>query len=177
MKTVRFTEVVKKSGAPEAYTLWTAPKEDAHFQKAVRENRVLSVHQETVGTKADYGEVGEHHDGPTQLLIFPKSLRTFAGRRVVGVKYDLLEESGEPEPAPQAAPAKPKAKARTPKPKRPKAAPKKPAPAKEEPPPPAAKKEPDAKELMRGIKRALRLLDQGRQLPAYRVLEELLEEA
>lgn len=90
MKTVRFTQVVEAAGRPEPYTLWMEPKDDPVFQRALKAHRVLSVHQETVGTKADYGEVG-FNGVKGELLIFPKSLRRFAGRRVVGVKYDLLQ--------------------------------------------------------------------------------------
>ncbi|MEN3942732.1 hypothetical protein WJU23_15640 [Prosthecobacter sp. SYSU 5D2] len=47
--------------------------------------------------------VGLSEEGQRALLIFPKTLRGFAGKRVVGINYDLLhqEEAAEPEaPAP-----------------------------------------------------------------------------
>src|SRR3954469_10731609 len=58
VKTVRFSEVVEKSGRPEPYTLWLDPESDADFQRALKHSRIMSVHQETVGSKADYGEIG-----------------------------------------------------------------------------------------------------------------------
>jgi len=91
MKTVRFTEVVKAAGKPEPYTLWIDPKKDHAFQSALKQHRVLSVHQETVGTQADSAQVGYRRDPQAQILIFPKSLARFSGRKIVGLKYDLLE--------------------------------------------------------------------------------------
>lgn len=90
MKTARFTELVKKAGAPDSYLLWIPPKEDKVFQRAVKEHRVLTVHQENVGTKKDYGVVGFHEESNAQYLVFPKSLKTFVDRRIVGINYDLL---------------------------------------------------------------------------------------
>lgn len=99
MKTARFTEVVKKAGAPETYLLWVPPKQDSAFQRAVKEHRILTIHQENVGTKKDYGMVGFHEEPNAQFLVFPKSLKTFADRRIIGINYDLLAKdsrSGAP---------------------------------------------------------------------------------
>jgi hypothetical protein len=82
--------VVKKAGAPETYLLWLPPKQDSVFQRAVREDRILTVHQENVGTKKDYGMVGFREEPNAQFLVFPKSLKTFADRRIIGINYDLL---------------------------------------------------------------------------------------
>lgn len=107
MKTVRFAQVVAKAGQPEPYTLWTDPGKDADFKTALKENRVLTVHEENVGTKKDYGTVGftrqKWRQGKGSLLVFPKSLKSFEARRVIGINYDLLES---------AKPAKPRAKAK-----------------------------------------------------------------
>jgi hypothetical protein len=92
MKTVRFSQIVEKSGKPDAYILWTDPKKDTEFQRALKQNRVMTVHQETVGAKADYGTVGFDKKKTGELLLFPKSLKRFEGKKVVGVKYDLLEK-------------------------------------------------------------------------------------
>src|SRR5687767_9185240 len=51
----------------------------------------MTVHQETVGSRKDYGTVGYTRDKQGQVLLFPKSLAPFEGRKVLGVKYDLLE--------------------------------------------------------------------------------------
>ena len=66
-----------------------APR-DPVFQKALKNHRVLSVHQELVGTKKDHGLVGFSEGPHAQYLIFPKSLRRFADRRVIGIDYELL---------------------------------------------------------------------------------------
>lgn len=102
MKTVRFAQVVDHSGTPEPYTLWTAPEKDPEFQRAVKSDRVMSVHQENTGSKKDFGIVGFSPDPLAQWLIFPKSLKGFEGRRVVGVKYDLLKDAAGNSGAPTA---------------------------------------------------------------------------
>jgi hypothetical protein len=90
MKTARFASVVAQSGAPESYQLWMAPAKDKAFQSALKDHRVLTVHQENVGTKKDYGTVGYQEEPHAQYLLFPKSLRHFVARRIVGIDYRLL---------------------------------------------------------------------------------------
>ncbi|MGN6386869.1 MAG: hypothetical protein ACTHMT_11585, partial [Verrucomicrobiota bacterium] len=57
-KTVRFAELVKKLGKPEQVVLWSALEDDRDFSKAVKERRVVTVFQQNVGSKKDYGLVG-----------------------------------------------------------------------------------------------------------------------
>ncbi|MGA8656310.1 MAG: hypothetical protein WB586_09185 [Chthoniobacterales bacterium] len=59
-------------------------------------NRVMTVHQDPVDKRTDFGVVGFQKGIPGQILIFPRSLERFAGKRVVGVKYDLLESPAVP---------------------------------------------------------------------------------
>src|SRR5262245_39888466 len=89
------------------------PGEGAILQKAIKANRVMTIHQRPDGTKTDYGTIGFEKNVPGQVLIFPKSVRSFADKRVVGVKYDLLEWAAAPkgQQAPKAEPAKPAIKA------------------------------------------------------------------
>lgn len=89
-KTIRFTKVVARSGAPHVHTLWTDPAKDLEFKAALAANRVLSV--ETPRSGPASGAVGFDPARPkqVQLLIFPKSLKPFAGARIVGIKFDLL---------------------------------------------------------------------------------------
>ena len=89
--TVRFAQLVKECGRPEPVTLWVDPKKDSGFQAAVRGNRVMTVVQETVGTQKDFGLVGFHRAEHASYWIFPKSLDAFKGKRVIGIKYDLLK--------------------------------------------------------------------------------------
>jgi hypothetical protein len=65
------------------------PKRDPRFQEAWRENRILSVRQET-GGKKDSGEVGYVSEPGVAYFIFPKSLEPFAGRKIIGIQYDLV---------------------------------------------------------------------------------------
>ena len=77
------------SGAHEA-------GEDRTLQKAVKEQRVMTVWQDSVGPKADRGKVGFEPGPGRQFLIFPKSLRAFTEHTVFGIKYDLLDSRGLP---------------------------------------------------------------------------------
>ena len=88
-KTARFKEVVERCGTPEPYTAWLDPKRDRRFQEAWRENRILSVKQHTDGRK-DVGEVGYVREPGTSYFIFAKTLNPFAGKRIVGIQYDLV---------------------------------------------------------------------------------------
>lgn len=91
MSTVRFSQLVEEAGRPAVHALWTAPEQDRAFQAAVRSCRVVTV---TPGKgKADAAEVGFiPGGGGRQYLVFPRSVKHFEGRRVVGVKFDLVEQ-------------------------------------------------------------------------------------
>ena len=73
-KTLRFSDLVKMFGRPEAVTLWQDPQADKPFMRAVQQNRVLTVKQPNVGTQKDYGIVGFRSEPSASFLIFPKSL-------------------------------------------------------------------------------------------------------
>jgi hypothetical protein len=96
LKTVRFTKVVAEAGHPQVVTLWVPPEKDHSFQHALKQHRVMTVHQENVGTRADFGEIGYTAGDRSALLIFPKSLKAFEGARVIGVKYDKIENPSVP---------------------------------------------------------------------------------
>jgi hypothetical protein len=116
MKTARFSMVVAKAGKPEVHTSWVAPEKDAVLKKALANQRVMTVHV-TEG-QADFGTVGFQKIGNSQVLLFPKSLRRFADRRVVGIKYDLLADnppSGKKIRSARQSPARPKASSLRPK--------------------------------------------------------------
>lgn len=99
MKSVRFSLVVEQCGQPTAHALWIPPDKDPTFQAALKAERVMSIGSER--GKADSGTVGYHPAGKaSQLLIFPKSLKRFAGNRVVGVKFDQIAQP-EMKPAEQ----------------------------------------------------------------------------
>ena len=88
VKTARFTEVVDKSGKPEVYTLWQKPSADRHFQSLNKNNRVMTIQKGESGT--DFGVVGFKERKGASYLVFPKSLKRFAGKRIVGINWDLV---------------------------------------------------------------------------------------
>ena len=96
MGTVRFSKIVETAGKPSVHLLWMGPAKDRVLQKAMNANRVMTVHQDLADTKTDFGVVGFQKGITGQILIFPRSLEHFAGKRVVGVKYDLLEWPAAP---------------------------------------------------------------------------------
>ena len=91
-KTVRFAQVVERSGTPQVHTLWVKPENDPELKRAQKADRVMTIAPGAGGSKADVGIVGFETEPGSQFLIFPKSLKRFAGRRVVGVKFDLVEQ-------------------------------------------------------------------------------------
>jgi len=91
MNTVRFSEVVNSSGRPDTHLLLMAPAKDKELQAAIKANRVMTVYQGLGSTKTDYGTIGFAEGSSRQFLLFPKTLKSFEGKRVIGIKYDLLE--------------------------------------------------------------------------------------
>lgn len=203
MQTVRFSQVVARCGEPVTHVQWVALEKDAELQAALKQERVMTVHIQTVGSKKDHGEIGLSEKGQRALLIFPKTLRGFAGKRVVGINYDLLyqEEAAEPEkPAEPASPpparqelrlvkkaaSKPREKAEEPvtaQARKPAAQPKpkpKPVP-KAKAVPKASKKVTTGKRTPGGkdprvlIKKAMTQLSQGKEVAAYQTLESALD--
>jgi hypothetical protein len=177
-ETIRFSQVVERSGQPEPFTLWVKPEKDRKFQSALKDHRVLTVHQDTVGSKADYGTVGFTEDSHAQFLIFPKSLKRFEGKRIVGVKYELLKEDVSPKKKSALATLRPTTS-------------KKPAPAKnvihvfrpskassEEPPraPNATELATELKKLKQNIRSAVTALEKEQTVTAYNILKELVDE-
>jgi hypothetical protein len=92
MKTVRFSQVVKKAGKPSTHLQLVPVGKDRALKRAASEDRVMTVSQATVGHSADYGVVGMDTKLKGQVLIFPRSLAAFSGKHVVGIKYAMLEQ-------------------------------------------------------------------------------------
>lgn len=125
-------------------------------------------------TKADRGEVGFEPGRARQFLIFPKSLRAFAGRTVVGVKYDLIGSREIPKSERAAAPRPIK----KPKPKRPVRGGKpdaeiskklvafKPAPQDDE--------DEEVTDLKKQIRQAMALLEDGKAAAALNLLKRIV---
>ncbi len=187
MKSIRFSQVVAKCGHPETLLLLTDPKKDRALQVAVKVKRVMTVMQSSVGTKSDWGEAGFHPGPHRQYLIFPKSLASYAGKAVIGIKYELLSEA---EASPRR-PAHPRREPAKKAPARAKTARKagKPAPPAdtkvvpvEDPPPKKKEKEnaeveaPEVARLKRQVKRAMQALEKGKQVAAFNLLRKIVDD-
>lgn len=169
MKTMRFATVVAQAGKPDVHLSLVDPARDAPLQKALKAHRVMTIHQSRGST--DYGTIGYEKTPTSQILIFPRSLRKFASARIVGVKYDLLARPPEPKREAMKSPKPRKSKA-DPKPKRPQRSGKVTAFI----PPRADRADPEEEsltDLQAGIRRALRLMDEGKPVAAYNYLKLL----
>jgi hypothetical protein len=87
-KTKRFVDVVDYAGRPEVYTLWQKPAQDRHFQSQIKNHRVMTVQQSETGT--EFGFAGFKERKGARYLVFPKSLKRFEDKRVVGINWDLV---------------------------------------------------------------------------------------
>jgi hypothetical protein len=93
VKTIRFTQVVQRAGRPEVHTLWLPPEKDPELKRAQKTHRVMTLARGGAA-KTPVGTVGfdVKHAAAGQLLVFPKSLARFEGARIVGIKFDLIDE-------------------------------------------------------------------------------------
>ena len=90
IKTTRFSRIVEKCGKPQVYTLWQKPTADRHLQAEIKKNRVVTILKSESGT--DFGIVGFKESKEARYLIFPKSLKRFAEKRIVGIDWALVHE-------------------------------------------------------------------------------------
>jgi hypothetical protein len=91
VKTVRFAQVVETAGAPEVYTLWQKPAQDRHLQSLSKNHRIMTVQKSDGG--AEFGFVGFKERKGASYLEFPKSLKRFQNKRIIGIKWDLVKSS------------------------------------------------------------------------------------
>ena len=89
-KTARFAQVVENCGKPQVYTLWQKPSTDRHLQSHLKNNRVMTILKSESGT--DFGLVGFKATKDTRYLIFPKSLKRLADKRIVGIDWANVRE-------------------------------------------------------------------------------------
>jgi hypothetical protein len=89
-KTARFAQVVEDCGKPQVYTLWQKPSTDRHLQSHLKNNRVMTILKSESGT--DFGLVGFKATKDTRYLIFPKSLKRLADKRIVGIDWANVRE-------------------------------------------------------------------------------------
>jgi hypothetical protein len=90
VKTARFSRVIEKCGKPQAYTLWQKPAAHRHLQAQIKKNRVMTILKSE--SRTDFGMVGFKEKKGTTYLVFPKSLKLFADRRVIGIDWSLVRE-------------------------------------------------------------------------------------
>ena len=90
VKTVRFSKIVEGCGKSQVYTLWQKPSTDRHLQAQMKKNRVMTVLKSETGT--DFGIIGLKESKEARYLIFPKSLKRFAEKRIIGVHWSLVQE-------------------------------------------------------------------------------------
>ena len=185
MQSVRFSKIVQTCGKPTIHLVLTAPAKDKELQAAVKAERVMTLFQPSAGHKTDSGQIGFDPGAGRQYLVFPKSLKKFKGRAVVGIKYDALSApalSKAERAAPPRAHRKKKAvkKKPTKRPQHPKA---KSRPAKElakilQFPRPAEEPDDgseDIDELKHLVRKAMKSLEQGRQVAAFNLLKRIVE--
>ncbi len=89
-KTARFSQVVEKCGKPDVYTLWQKPAADLRLQTQVKNNRVMTIQKSESGT--DFGIVGFKERKGSTYLVFPKSLKRFADKRIIGIDWAVVRE-------------------------------------------------------------------------------------
>jgi hypothetical protein len=88
-KTVRFAQVVEKAGKPEVYTLWQKPTADRHFLSLSKNHRVMTIQRSDAGT--EFGMVGFKERKGASYLAFPKSLKRFENKRIVGINWEVVK--------------------------------------------------------------------------------------
>ena len=88
IKTARFSQVIEQCGNPQLYTLWQKPSADRRFQGQIKKNRVMTILKSESGT--DFGIVDFKESRETRYLIFPKSLKRFAEKRIIGIDWTLV---------------------------------------------------------------------------------------
>jgi hypothetical protein len=90
IKTARFSQIIETCGKPQVYTLWQKPSADRHLQAQIKKTRVMTILKSENGT--DFGIVAFKESREARYLIFPKTLRRFAEKRIIGIDWELARE-------------------------------------------------------------------------------------
>jgi hypothetical protein len=90
IKTARFSQIIESCGKPLVYTPWQKPSADRHLQAQISKTRVMTILRSESGT--DFGIVGFKESREARYLIFPKSLKRFAEKRIIGIDWALVCE-------------------------------------------------------------------------------------
>jgi hypothetical protein len=89
-KTARFSQVIENCGKPQVYTLWQKPSGDRHLQAQIKNNRVMTLLKSESGT--DFGIIGFKESREARYMIFPRSLKSFLDKRIIGIDWALVGE-------------------------------------------------------------------------------------
>ena len=89
-KTARFAQVIEECGKPQVYTLWQKSSTDRHLQAELKKSRVMTILNAESGT--DFGIAGFKERKGATYLVFPKSLKQFVDKRVVGIDWTLISQ-------------------------------------------------------------------------------------
>jgi hypothetical protein len=179
VKTVRFAKVIAHSGVPEFHLVLMEPAKDRALQTAVKAHRVMTMYQESTGTKADRGEIGFHPGPGRQYLLFPQSLKSFEDRAVVGIKYDLINSPEIPRSQRAKAPQPAKSRKQKPKAQKPEKKAEAPGPkivAFKPPSEPEAEPEEDDEvaDLKKQVRHAMKVLEEGKPVAAFNLLKRIV---
>jgi hypothetical protein len=90
IKTARLSQIIESCGKPQVYTLWQKPSADRHLQAQIKKNRVMTILKSESGT--DLGIVSFKESREARYLIFSKSLKRFAEKRIIGIDWALVGE-------------------------------------------------------------------------------------
>ena len=90
IKTARLSQVVENCGKPQVYTPWQKPSGDRHLQAQIRNNRVMTILRSE--SRTDFGIIGFKESREARYLIFRRSLKRFADKRIIGIDWALVSE-------------------------------------------------------------------------------------
>ena len=90
IKTARFSQITESCCKPQVYTLWQKPSADRNLQAQITKTRVMTILKSESGT--DFGILGFKESREARYLIFPKSLKRFAEKRIIGIDWTLVSE-------------------------------------------------------------------------------------
>jgi hypothetical protein len=170
-RSARFRQVVDRCGRPDVHLSLIAPARDRELQDLARRGRVLTVRQAHRGQGTDHGVVGVFPGRRVQFLVFARSLKTFSGKRIVGIDYSLLHHPSRATaekiatPRWRTTPAGPAQGRRTHARDREQIV----------PPPPAPESPPGPVEIKTALRRILSLLTAKRYVRARAQIQALLE--
>jgi hypothetical protein len=88
--TARFAQVIGECGKPQVYTLWQKPSTDRYLQAELKKNRVMTILKTESGK--DFGIAGFKESKGATYLVFPKSLKQFVDKRVIGIDWTFVGE-------------------------------------------------------------------------------------